>query len=129
LTMSPFHPREDPSLEYWNEWKMWVCLFCIWLLVSFILIDITITNRREGRMGVTLLPVNTLTAGVWLLVWEWINAIWLHSLSFWESRAVWAELSWSFCCWGSWSDSWMVHISLCVYFHPLKALAAISVMN
>jgi hypothetical protein len=33
-------------------------------LVSFILIDITVTNRREGRMGVSIVPVNTLTAGV-----------------------------------------------------------------
>jgi hypothetical protein len=85
-----------------------------------------LTKRREGGREVIVISVeihamNVLIAGVWLLVWEWINAIWLHSLPFWESRAVWAEFSWSFCCRGSWSDPWVVKFS-CVLFSHLESL-------
>lgn len=48
------------------------------------------------------------SAGVWLLVWEWVYAICLYSLSIWECWTLWKEFSWSFCGWRPWPNSWVV---------------------
>ena len=51
-------------------------------------------------------------SGFWLLVWEWIHAICLHSLSIRESWTIWEEFSWQLCGRGLGPDTWMVRYSL-----------------
>lgn len=48
--------------------------------------------------------------GIWLLVWEWVNALCLYPLSFWECWTLREQFPWSFCGRRSRSNSWMVCI-------------------
>lgn len=48
------------------------------------------------------------SAGIRLLVREWVNALCLHSLSIWKCWSSREELPWAFCGRGAWSNSWMV---------------------
>ena len=97
--------------QYWYctlrlQYKHNVCLInCHVYKRLWLHINIFTSNGSHSAM--ILMP-----SGFWLLVWEWIHAVCLHSLSIWESWTIWEELSWQLCGRGLGPNTRMVRYSL-----------------